>query len=73
MGTLLPAFPSLFEKGFSLKFSELFSEMDHQLTFTQLPTRSHRNSRDSILGVDRHQSESSAHQKSPEFVVDQFL
>ena len=79
---LLSAFSSLFEKGFSFEFSELFSQMDHQFTFTQLPTYPFQRlynypayiaTRDSLLGVGHHQIESAARQKSPEFVVDQSL
>ena len=31
---LLSAFSSLFEKGFSVEISELFSQMDHQFTLS---------------------------------------
>ena len=79
---LLSAFSSLFEKGFSIEFSQLFSQMDHQFTLTQLPTYPFQRlynypayiaTRDSLLGVGHHQIEPTAHQKSPEFVVDQPL
>lgn len=81
---LLSALSSLFEKGFSVEFSQLFSQMPHQFAFTQLPTYpfqrlynypSYIATRHSLLGVGHHQIES-APQKSgnqPEFVVDQPL
>ena len=81
---LLSALSSLFEKGFSLEFSQLFSQMPHQFTFTQLPTYpfqrlynypSYIATRHSLLGAGHHQIESAA-QKSgdqPAFVVDQPL
>ena len=82
---LLSALSSLFEKGFSVEFSQLFAQMPHRFTFTQLPTYpfqrlynypSYIASRHSLLGVGPHQTESAAPQKSgnqPEFVVDQPL
>ena len=77
---LLSAFSSLFEKGFLVEISELFSQMDHQFTFTQLPTYPFQRlynypayiaTRDSLLSVVHHQIEPAACQKSSDFVVDQ--
>ncbi|KAF8811343.1 ketoacyl-synt-domain-containing protein [Phlegmacium glaucopus] len=83
---LLSALSSLFEKGFSVEFSQLFSQMPYQFTSTQLPTYpfqrlynypSYIATRHSVLGLAHHQMESAAPQKSvnqqPEFVVDQPL
>ncbi|CAA7264464.1 unnamed protein product [Cyclocybe aegerita] len=77
---MLTALSALFEKGFTIDFSALFSQMPYRFTMTDIPTYPFQRilnyptyiaSRNNLLGVG--QSQARATSTCPRFVVDQAL
>ncbi|KAF8151526.1 hypothetical protein B0H34DRAFT_132545 [Crassisporium funariophilum] len=83
---MLTALSLVFEKGFSVDFTQLFGQMPHKFSMTQIPTYpfqrlynypSYIATRHSLLGVGHHEAQANGNAKSastkPHFVVDQAL